>query len=130
MDTNGVTELVNRFDYALRLARASELARSGRLLEAETLISEEQGVRESFAGIDLLARIYVKHGKYGEALRLWRKLSHMDHGTNSADQCIQSLTAFAESELNRRKLALILLAAAWVVAFMTTLVFGILHWIK
>lgn len=130
MDANNLTSLIARFDYGMLLARASELARSGRLLEAEALISGERGVRESWKGMDLLARIYVKQGNYAEALRLWQKLSQIDHSANTSEQCIHTLATFVEAELKRQRLVLIDLAAAWGVVFFTMLAFGIHHWVK
>ena len=54
---NGLNEAINRFDRKIRLARASELAVSGRLLEAEALLISKERFPDTWDELDLLARI-------------------------------------------------------------------------
>lgn len=77
-DAKSVTaEALLRFSEQLLLARATELARCGRLLEAEALLTngrEPQSAKE----MDLLARIAAQGHRYEQAERWWTAAGERD----------------------------------------------------
>jgi hypothetical protein len=87
--------LAKQFDDRTKLARASELARDGRLLEAEGLLCQGKGLPESVEELDLLARIHVKQGRFDDARRRWRDAGKLD-GSPSHDECIDILNRWLE----------------------------------
>jgi hypothetical protein len=64
-----VPDALRRFRSSFRLARASELAIAGRLLEAETILTPPESVQE----YDLLAKILFRRGLYGSAIKYWNE---------------------------------------------------------
>ena len=100
--------IVDKYTSQLRLARAAELAQSGRLLEAESLLSYDAGSL-TCNELDLLARIHVKQGRLADALRRWREAQQLSrHGEYKTQ--ILSLCDFAERQdcFRRRVFALFL----------------------
>jgi tetratricopeptide (TPR) repeat protein len=66
------TALQNCFAQ-IRLARATELAQSGRFLEAEAVLVGNGDLQETPRALDLLARIAAQQRQYQRAEELWRK---------------------------------------------------------
>ena len=64
-------DAIARFNNRLRLARASELASIGRLLEAEALLCPRRHLPMSADELDLMARIHLKQGQFDLAKRRW-----------------------------------------------------------
>jgi TolA-binding protein len=58
----------------IRLARATELARLRRFLEAETVLSPNGELPGNPEELDLLARIAVHRGQFSQARRLWQAI--------------------------------------------------------
>jgi hypothetical protein len=87
--------LTKQFDERMKLARASELARDGRLLEAEGILCQGKGLPQSVEELDMLARIYVLQGRYGEAKRRWRDAAKLDE-SHAHSECIEVLDQWLE----------------------------------
>jgi hypothetical protein len=75
----------------IRFARAAELARSGRYLEAEGLLSPNGHCSEVPRDLDLLARIAVHQGHISDARRLWELALQKDPQNSSYKACIERL---------------------------------------
>src|SRR6266498_4271340 len=88
---NGLNEAIDRFDRKIQLARASELALSGRLLEAEALLVSKEQFPDTWEELDLLARIRVREGKFADALKLWSRGASIPTRSARARACIASL---------------------------------------
>lgn len=86
-----VQQLVKRFEDRLRLARASELASLGRLLEAEVLLCPGRHLPMSADELDMLARIYVKQGQFEQARRRWEDAVKTGDLTAEYEECIKVL---------------------------------------
>lgn len=69
--TQRLRDALREFFEQMRFARAAELARSGRYLEAEGLLSPNGWESSDPKELDLLARISAQQGRYGRARRLW-----------------------------------------------------------
>ena len=106
--------LGKQFDDRIKLARVSEMARDGRLLEAESILCQGKVLTQSVDELDLLARIYVRQGRYEEARRRWRDAAKLD-GSHAHDECIEVLDRWLEDRhkvvLRRLKLACWLIVA-------------------
>ena len=92
---NELRRLAKQFDDRTKLARASELARDGRLLEAEGILCQGKGLPESVEELDLLARIHVRQGRFDDARRRWRDAGKLD-GSPSHAECIEILDRWLE----------------------------------
>jgi hypothetical protein len=87
--------LGKQFDDRMKLARASELARDGRLLEAEGILCQGKGLPQSVDEFDLLARIHVRQGRFEDARRRWRDAAKLDGG-GAHNECIEALDRWLE----------------------------------
>lgn len=85
------TALKNCF-VQVRLARATELAQSGRLLEAEAVLVRNGELPGSAIELDLLARIAARQARFDEARRYWNAALQLDHANDTYRQCIEKLT--------------------------------------
>ena len=74
-----------------RFARATELARSGRYLEAEGILSPNGHPSETPRDLDLLARIAVQQGRASDARRLWEHALEEDPKNSAYKECLQRL---------------------------------------
>src|ERR1017187_10361348 len=97
-ESNGLGPVLAHFDRRMRLARASELALSGRLLEAETLLVSTARFPNTWEELDLLARIRVREGKLADALILWRRGAKIATYSSRAHECIASLERHAAAK--------------------------------
>lgn len=91
------------FDARLRLARASELACHGHLLEAERLLCGGGVSQATAEELDLLARIHVQQGRFGDAKRRWE--SAIERGGDRRAQyqdCLRVLEEFSAQVMKRR----------------------------
>ena len=86
-----VQRLAKRFDDRLRLARASELAYWGRLLEAEALLCPGRHLPMSADELDLLARIHVKQNQFDRARRRWEDAAKIGDRRAEFEECIKIL---------------------------------------
>jgi len=110
---NGLNEAIDRFDRKIQLARASELALSGRLLEAEALLISKEQLPDTWEELDLLARIRVREGKFTDALKLWSRGASMPARSARARACIAILQSYAAAKFRRDRQIFFLLWALW-----------------
>ena len=90
-----VLRIAQRFDDRLKLARASELASCGRLLEAEALLCSGK-VPTADDELDLLARIHVKQGQFDLARRRWSAVAKNGERRLESEECIKILDQWLE----------------------------------
>ena len=83
--------IVARFEDRLRLARASEMASWGRLLEAEALLCPAGRRPLAIDELDLLARIHVRQGRFDQAKRRWEDALNLSEGRTQFSECLQVL---------------------------------------
>lgn len=76
----------------IRLARATELAQAGRLLEAEAVLAQNGELPRNASELDLLARIAARQGRFDEARRRWNAAMQIEPGNDIYRQCIEHLT--------------------------------------
>jgi len=76
----------------IRLARATELAQSGRLLEAEAVLAQNGELPRNASELDLLARIAAQQGRFDEARRRWNAAMQIEPGNEVYRQCLEHLT--------------------------------------
>lgn len=122
---SSLDQIIHRFDCEIRLARASELALAGRLLEAETLLVSRDRFPDTWGELDLLARIRVREGKLADALKLWGRGACIPTHSSYARARLVSLENYAAARFRRQQQIFILLWALWtsaVVAVITLVV--------
>jgi len=73
----------------IRFARAAELARSGRYLEAEGLLTPNGRPSSVPKDLDLLARISAQRRQYGRARRLWETALRQSPGNIDYERAIE-----------------------------------------
>ncbi len=93
---HGLQQILKRYDDRMRLSRASELASSGRLLEAEAYLCPGRHLPMSVAELDMLARIHVKQGFYDIARRRWEDAIKTGERRDEFEECIKVLENFLE----------------------------------
>jgi predicted Zn-dependent protease len=76
----------------IRLARATELAQSGRFLEAEAVLVQNGELPEDPRALDLLARIAARQGRFSEARRRWEAAMRKDPANKGYVLCVERLT--------------------------------------
>jgi tetratricopeptide (TPR) repeat protein len=91
LPTEARTALQNCFAQ-IRLARATELAQSGRLLEAEAALAQNGELPHNASELDLLARIAARQGRFDEARRRWNAAIQIEPGNKIYRQCVEHLT--------------------------------------
>jgi tetratricopeptide (TPR) repeat protein len=91
LPTQARTALQNCFAQ-IRLARATELAQSGRLLEAEAVLTHNGELPANVHDLDLLARIAARQGRFDEARRRWNAAIQIEPGNEIYRQCVEHLT--------------------------------------
>ena len=91
LPTETQTALQNCFAQ-IRLARATELAQSGRLLEAEAVLVQNGELPDNPRELDLLARIAARQGHFDEARRRWNAAIRIEPGNEIYHQCLEDLT--------------------------------------
>jgi hypothetical protein len=85
------TALQNCFAQ-IRLARATELAQSGRLLEAEAVLAHNGELPHHAGELDLLARIAARQGRFDEARPRWNAAIQIEPGNEIYHHCLENLT--------------------------------------
>lgn len=76
----------------IRLARATEFAQSGRLLEAEAVLAQNGELPRNANELDLLARIAARQGRFDEARRRWNAALQIEPENEIYRQCLEHLT--------------------------------------
>jgi hypothetical protein len=108
-----------RFRQSLLLAQATELARSGRLIEAEALLTNGRKPA-SAKELDLLARIAAQTRRYDQSERWWKAAAELD-ADNGAYQ--EGIRAVAEE---RTKWARLRRISLWVTVGATALLMALI----
>lgn len=85
-------KVLEEFFAKIRLARATELAQSGRLLEAEAVLAQNGELPHNASELDLLARIAARQGRFAEARRRWNAAIQIEPGNEIYRQCVEHLT--------------------------------------
>jgi hypothetical protein len=94
----------------IRLARATELARSRRFLEAESLLSPKGRLPESARALDLLARIAAQQKRFRDARRFWEAALQKTPGDNGYQDAIRQLERAERANELCRKVSLVCVA--------------------
>ena len=89
--TAQVDRLVADYNRKLRLARATDLAKCRRFLEAEALLHSSHGIPEGGKELDLLARIAVRQWHYGKARLLWEAAMRSEPNNGEYRECVEQL---------------------------------------
>jgi len=76
----------------IRLARATELAQSGRLREAEAVLVQNGELPGRANELDLLARIAARQGRFDEARQRWKAAMQLEPQNDVYRQCLENLT--------------------------------------
>ena len=76
----------------IRLARATELAQSGRLREAEAVLVQNGELPGRASELDLLARIAARQGRFDEARRRWKAAMQLEPQNDVYRNCLENLT--------------------------------------
>ena len=82
---------IERCLQQIRLARATELAQSGRFAEAEAILCPNGGLPGNAPELDLLARIKFHKGKPREARPLWEAALQKDPNNPGYQECLDRL---------------------------------------
>jgi len=94
----------------IRFARAAELARSRRYLEAEGLLAPNGHASSNPKELDLLARIAAQQGRFDQARRLWEAAFRISPNNSDYERAIQRAEAAERSQQKRQKIVMIVLA--------------------
>jgi len=86
-----VDRMIADYNRKLRLARATDLAKSRRFLEAETLLLSCRGIPEGGKELDLLARIEVCQRRFGKARLLWEAAMRSEPDNGEYRRCVEQL---------------------------------------
>lgn len=95
----------------IRFARAAELARSRRYLEAEGLLSPNGRDSSDPKELDLLARISAQQRRYGRARRLWETALQQSPGNAAYERAIERTKDAERFQAMLQKAAMIVLVA-------------------
>ncbi len=95
----------------IRFARAAELARSRRYVEAEGLLSPNGRECSDTRELDLLARISAQQRQYGRACRHWEAALKQSPGNTEYERAIECAKAAEHFQKKLRKVAVIALLA-------------------
>jgi hypothetical protein len=123
-----VEDLTSEFSRRLRVARAAELARAGRLLKAEAVLCPNGTAPKNFEELDLLARILVKQKRFPEAHRYWRRAFEKAKDKERVRRCIVVLEDYVDRHARRLRILWTLGFAFWVVLMALILAFFIGRW--
>ena len=91
-----IQQMARRFEDRLRLARASELASYGHLLEAESLLCPGMHLPMSTEELDLLARVHVQQGRFDLARKRWEDAAKTGNRRAEFEECIKVLDDWQE----------------------------------
>jgi hypothetical protein len=114
------------YQKRLRLARAGELARSGRMLEAEVLLCPGGNFPRDVEELDILARIQVLHGRFADAKATWEAAAVCGGEAHRFELQLRELARFKIACEKREHLLHLALAAV----FAISLVLMVLAWKK
>jgi hypothetical protein len=107
--TQQLRDMLKECFVQVRFARAAELARSGRHLEAEGLLSPNGQEPTDPKELDLLARIFVRQRRYRCARRLWEIALMRSPGKADYERAIERTRDAERFEAMLRKGAMLAL---------------------
>src|SRR6516162_1867212 len=96
--------ILTEYFRQIRFARAAELARSRRYLEATVVLSPNGGLPTEPTELDLLARIAAQQKRFDQAARLWEAALQRSPDNETYKRAIQRTIA---AKQNRRRIQLI-----------------------
>jgi hypothetical protein len=118
---DGSAVIIENFSKRLRLARASELALSRRFLEAESLLCGRGMVSSDPDDLDLLARIYLKQGRFADARGAWDRASVTDQSNAKYASLLEELAKHEIKYVGRKRVILVSSAIMFAMAIVTIL---------
>jgi Tetratricopeptide repeat len=96
----------------VRFLRATDLARSGRYLEAESLLTRNGQPCQTPRELDLLARVAAHQGRFEDARRLWQTALQREPQSVTYSDCLARVAEFQHpTALLDKTLTLLLWAA-------------------
>jgi hypothetical protein len=113
MDIGNATKAIAGYSEDLLLARASELATGGRLLEAEALLM--RGNMHSAKRMDLLARIAAQTKRWEQAEQSWMEAQRLAPANEDFQKGIIAVREERKRETRRRRYLL------WAMAGLVTI---------
>jgi hypothetical protein len=113
--TGQTLRILTEFFRQLRFARAAELARSRRYLEATVVLSPNGRLPTEPGELDLLARIAAQQKKFDQAGRLWEAALLRSPDNEAYKRAIQCALA-AKRDLRRIQLIVVNLISALLAA--------------
>ena len=123
-----VEDLTRDFSRRLKVARAAELARAGRLLKAEALLCPTGTAPKNCEELDLLARILVRQKRFVEAHRVWRQAFETGNEKERIRRCVVVLQDHFDRHTRRLRFLWALGFALWVALITAVLVYFIWSW--
>ena len=87
-----VQTILSHYSAQVRLARATELAHSGKTQEAEAILVQNGEFLPTARELDLLARIAARQGLFDEARRRWNAALELEPDNEIFRQCLRNLT--------------------------------------
>jgi hypothetical protein len=112
--------ILTDFFRQIRFARAAELARSRRYMEATIVLSPNGGLPVEPRELDLLARIAAQQKKFDQAILLWKAALQCSAGHETYERAIRRAVAAKRTHELRRMIVVNLIMA--VVAAMLVVV--------
>lgn len=94
----------------IRFARAAELARSRRYLEAEGLLTPNGHASSNPQELDLLARIAAQQGRFDQARRLWEAALRISPNNADYERALRRAEAAERAQQKCRKVVMTVLA--------------------
>src|SRR5437773_11900038 len=91
----------------VRFARATDLARSGRYLEAQGLLTHNGLLPETARDLDLLARIAALNRQWAAAGEFWMAALRKDPENQEYQRCLEALDRINPRALKLNRLALL-----------------------
>jgi cell division septation protein DedD len=114
--TQQLHDTLKEYFVQIRFARAAELARSGRYLEAEGLLSPNGRESSDPKELDLLARISARQRQYRRARRLWEIALERSPGNAGYERAIERTRDAERFQTMLRKGAMLALLGLAVIA--------------
>ena len=106
---------LQKFFADIRVARATELAQSGRFLEAEGLLNQSGELPDRFDELDLLARIAGQQGQFDKAGRYWSIARQRGLNNATYESGIRGIQQAQDAAANNKKVTTIIFATAAVI---------------
>lgn len=122
-----VRSILSECFRGMRLARATELARSGQYLEATVLLAPQGRLPTDPRELDLLARIAARQRRFADAERLWIAASRAAPGEAEYRTAATSAAISGQNWRQTKQMILAVIVAvvlAWVILSAISLLSG------